>query len=782
MSDPAWAFREVRDPNCRRCPLGALQPPGKTCLPGYGPINSPAVVIGEAPGAREQDLMKPFSGRSGEILDKTLERVGLKREEIFILNVLCCRIIGNEEPTDEMISSCKIFFDKQISMVKPKYALLLGKTALRSLGIKSKEYNVPFKWGDITCIYSVHPAYVLRNPSQYPLFLNGLELLKKLLDKKEEIEPPFVLIKSLREFGEMLKELRGKQFSFDLETKGVDPLPGGILTISFSNGQKSWVLPLEHPESPFTWQRDHIWNILKDLFLSNSVKIAWNSKYDLKWLNSRGISVSNIEDGQLLAYFVNENLPLSLEDQIRLHLSPGFSKEQPKKGEIWDLERLSSYSAKDSYYTFKLWETLDPILRKTPSTYFFYKRVAIPIQTEILPKLELTGIYLDKEKLKYAEEKCKEEIKKIESGLNSYIKKEINWSSPQQVSRVFFEDLKFPIVERTEKGLPSTSERSLLKLYKLTGSEIVRLLLERRKWDKYLTSFIIPYYKLMRDNRIYPSYNFTGTVSGRLSSHDPNIHQVPRENLIRNIFSAPPGKLLLEGDLKQIEFRIASHLSGDPRLIEIFKSGRDPHIETASVFLKKKPEEITKEERKKAKAINFGFLYGMSPQGLVDYFIEKFGKIISFSEAEKWRDVFFSLYPGILEWHKRVSKEVQEKKYISSPLGRIRRLPGILGDEESMSEAIRQAYNAPIQGMSSDLILLTVLEFDRVIGTNHCKLVALVHDCFLYEVEEDKVDIAINNLKFLFWRVWNKILPEEFGVELKVPLEIEMKVGKHWEF
>jgi len=279
------------------------------------------------------------------------------------------------------------------------------------------------------------------------------------------------------------------------------------------------------------------------------------------------------------------------------------------------------------------------------------------------------------------------------------------------------------------------------------------------------------------DGRLHPNYNLTGTRPGRPSCKDPNLQQTERGEFIRGIISARPGSSLISADLKQAEMRIAAMLSQDPALMHIFRTGQAPPVAPAKMITGK--TQVTKKERKKAKAVNFGLIYKLGWRGLQRYARDKFDVEFTDEEAQQYHKTFFVTYPGLLTWHKKQIVIVHKYQEVRSPLGRIRHLPDILStDKDVRAEAERQAINSPVQATASDMCLLAAAILFPDMNPKKIRLVGLIHDALLFECRDDIIDMWVHKIKQV---MENLPLAEKFGFHPSVPIEVDIKVSKYWE-
>lgn len=383
--------------------------------------------------------------------------------------------------------------------------------------------------------------------------------------------------------------------------------------------------------------------------------------------------------------------------------------------------------------------------------------------------IEKNGLYLDLDELINVRKKYAEEEQKLLKQLKSH--HDINWNSAAQIAKVLFEADGMPVLERTPKGVPSTSAAVLKELSK-RGYEIPKLLLQYKDAATRNKMFLNRWEDDCYESRIHPSFNLTNVVSGRTSCNNPNLQQVPRTKDIRGLFCGSPGTVLFEADYSQLELRIAAHYANEKTMLKIYNEGGDIHTETARLFTNGR--EPTKEERGKAKAVNFGFLYGMQAKKFVEYALNSYGQVFTLQEASHIRDLFFAKYSRLLPWHKEQEDLCEMQGGVFNLFGRFRRLPDIYSSNKwERAGAARRSINTPVQGSGSDLLISAVTQINKELkGT--AWVGATVHDSIIGECRiEDReyVDGVIRRIM-----LHPKVL-DDFGVSLRVPLDIDIGWG-----
>lgn len=417
-----------------------------------------------------------------------------------------------------------------------------------------------------------------------------------------------------------------------------------------------------------------------------------------------------------------------------------------------------------------------------------FNHIIMPAE-RALQRIEDYGAYVDYDRLMQVTKDYSHKLEDTQWDLNKHLPAsvdwDVNWNSPQQVAEVLFKHLKLPVQGKTDTGQPQTGKSTLLHLVEY--HPLPGLLLEVRKYSKALSGFLEPWkmyldYEIAhgRPPRLHTTYNIAKTNTGRLSAEDPNLQQVARDKAIRSLISAPPGYVVIEADYSQIELRIAAFIAQALSMLRIYASGGDVHLRTAMNISGKKAEDVTKEIRTRAKAVNFGFIYGMWWRTFKTYAFDSYGVTVSDKEAEAFRTAFFSLFPELVPWHDNSKQYARHHKCIKSPLGRVRYLPNIDSpDKELRGKAERQAINTPVQSMASDMLLLALIVVDRWLEGQDAHIIGEVHDAMLIECREDQAKHIGATVKYLMESV-PTTLERIFDVHLNVPIIADVTIGKGW--
>jgi len=477
----------------------------------------------------------------------------------------------------------------------------------------------------------------------------------------------------------------------------------------------------------------------------------------------------------LAAYLLDENSPHGLKYLASLYFNaPNYDIPVPPDPKVISLQKLAKYCALDVYYTLALQKILEEGLKKDRRIEKVFHKLLMPA-SDLFEGVELHGVYVDVDKMESTYSYLKGQIEELENGLNQLAGRKINWNSPQQVASVLYGDLRLPIVAFTASGNPSTSSEEALP-FLIDEHPIVEKLLKYREKVK-LYQFIESWKEKINPetHRMHPSFKLHGTVTGRISCEKPNLQQVPRDPEVRTLITAPPGWVLVEADYSQVELRVAAALSKDSAMRRAFQTEEDIHTKTAMAVTGLPAEKVGKEGRKKAKAVNFGFVYGMGAAKFRNYAKVKYGVDLTEEEAYEFRKRFFELYSGLPEWHERQRRFVTTHGYVRTPIGRKRRLPEIISNDKALrSGAERQAINSPVQGAASDMNLFAAIQIAKAFPDD-VRIIATVHDAVLMEVRESRVEEILPQIKLLMED--REAIFEAFGWDIPIPLEVEIKSG-----
>jgi uracil-DNA glycosylase family 4 len=786
----------VRNENCRLCPL--YKEAQSVCLLGDGPVPTRIMLVGEAPGAREDDIARPFAGPAGRYLDRILAEVGLPRDTVYITNAVRCRPPDNATPTNGQIKACGTYMQSELEIVKPDYILVMGNAALRAIlktsGVMKKSGTAHDLPGGRTAFVTVHPAAVLRNPGLETSFKSDLMSFARLTrgeDRRPETKSKLIQSsKGLARLCQMLATVE-TPIAFDVETGSSNPdedegglnswSPDGLIhTVAFSwEPGKAYVVSLEHPATKWDIPVQRVYDAL-NVALNGKKMVGHNVKFDDSWMRAKGVHLYSYFDTKLASHLLDENRPSGLKPLARTYLGADeYEAGISFSGDATALVKLAIYNGKDADYTLRLYHLFRDELKKQPRLARLFTRLVMPAARAFVD-IEANGFPVDMERLERRHKSILRKIAQVNDEMIEMLPPDLeevaNFRSPQFLGRWFFGYLKLPIIQVTPTGKPSTAESVLLEL--VDKHPAVAKLMELRKWQKNESTYTRNWLNriaIARKPRLYTSYNLSGTVTGRLSS---NMQQVPRDVYIRSIIGSEPGWRFIEADFAQIELRLAAMFSRDPALTRAFRTGVDPHLGTAAKILRKAPSLITKEERKMAKAVNFGFLYGMGWKKFKVYAKEKYQTEVTDEEAQAYRKAFFKQYSSLEAWHSRQRRIVRNVGSVASPIGRIRHLPNINSTDEGVQgEAEREAINSPVQGLASDLTILSMARLSKRLDRTRSRILGNVHDAILLEATEDYAEEAARITKHV---MENLPLKKLFGYKTTVPIEAEVTIGQHW--
>lgn len=564
--------------------------------------------------------------------------------------------------------------------------------------------------------------------------------------------------------------------TIDIETTGLNRFKDDITWIGVQINESiddidPKVYTFDYSNKP---SRKKFQSLMKHLKL-NKAKLIWqNGKFDTLFLQTKtGVLYPIHEDVMLMgtAYDLAEQHGLKYMAQKYLGVPDWDIKKKDKLSGKEDI--VEPYLRCDLKYTWELFCYFKQVMEETHVK--IYKKLLLPAY-KMYRQVEINGIYMDMDEYCIVREKYKRiEDEKLDQLKAKY---DINWNSPQQKQKVLFGDEKdgfegLPILKTTPAGKPS-ADASVLKRLASQEHKLPQLILDYTAANTLNKMFLNRWgIDASYDGRIHPSFNLTNVVSGRTSCNDPNLQQVPRTKDVRALFTAPEGRVFFEADYSQLELRIAAHYAKEPTMLKIYREGGDIHTETARVLTGGR--EPTKEERSKAKAVNFGFLYGMLAKKFVDYAYDSYGVVFTRSEAEAYRNAFFAKYSRLLPWHKEQEELCEMLGGVPNMFGRFRKLPKIYSENRwERLDAVRRAINTPVQGTGSDILLSAAIEVNRELSPYGLKVCGTIHDSIVGEFNVEDTDWIVPEIKRI---MAHPKLMDEFGVELDVELEADVGVG-----
>lgn len=776
------------NPECQECKL--YKTAQSVCIMGRGPVPCDVMIIGEAPGFREDDIGKPFQGDAGKLLDEALEKAALPREKVYITNVVHCRPPDNRKPKQGEIKACLKWLQKEILAVKPKFILLLGDTALKAFpDVRDKgritqirgNFFTAYNEGkaQVTIMPALHPGAILRDDRKKPRFEADIKKFAMIvkhggMPKAKGLN--FQIAKTKEDIFQTLKDLKeSKYVSFDLETTRLEPFwdDSKVVVIGLGLKGKQWVIPFSHPESNFQDESNQriIAEVLGEALKTKQV-IAQNGKFDSLWfLVKYGVDIKISHDVMLMAHLLDENSLVGLKPQAMLFCgAPEYDLMDSEKQGKCELAKLAEYNAMDVYYTRRLFFIHIEKLATDPALLRLYTKLVMPM-VMMYRDAEFEGVFVNESQMQDAETAFKEKVTELKTKLDSY-KSKVNWNSTQQLATFLFDELKLKKIEGR-----STKEAVLKRLRKY--HEVPQLVLDYREHLNLMNKFTTSWKEKIKNHRLHPTFKLNGTVTGRPSCEEPNLQQTPRDTRIRSLITAPDGWELAEADLSQAELKVAAMLSGDKAMKLAFQTGQDIHTVTAEMVSGKKmssvPESERKEWRKKAKAVNFGFLYGMGVEKFLEYARDKYDVEFTYEEGERIRKAYFTRFSGLPPWYDRMHRIAKMNGYVRSLSGRIRHLPQINSEDKGLrAQAERQAVNSVVQGLVAELLLMAALEISRSFSKDIVRIVGTIHDSILMLIKKEFLEEVLPEVKKI---VENPSLLKTFQINMTIPLTTEISVG-----
>jgi len=595
------------------------------------------------------------------------------------------------------------------------------------------------------------------------------------------------VITDQKELDQWVERLKSAElFAFDTETTSLRYIDAEIVGVSFAiePGEAAYV-PLGHDYmgAPEQLDRDQVLNQLKPLLEDPGLaKVGQNLKYDKNVLANHGITLEGIaEDTMLESYVLNsvatrhdmDSLAMYYlgEKTISFESIAGKGAKQLTFNQI-DLEKAGPYAAEDADITLRLHQTLRPKLKETGKLASVYEDIDLPL-VPVLSRMEQRGTLISASTLRQHSQELAERMAELEKEAHEVAGETFNLGSTKQLQAIFYDKMGLPVVKKTPKGAPSTAEPVLQEL--AHEHELPRLILEHRSLSKLKSTYTDTLPELIhhRTGRVHTSYHQAVTATGRLSSSEPNLQNIPirseQGRRIRQAFIAPEGYKLVAADYSQIELRIMAHLSGDKGLLKAFEKGEDIHKATASEVFGVSLEEVSSDQRRSAKAINFGLIYGMSAFGLSRQLdVER-------RLAQQYIDRYFERYPGVLKYMDNIRKQAHDDGFVETLFGRRLYLPEINARNKQLQQAAeRTAINAPMQGTAADIIKRAMVDVENWLLKEHAdeaRMTMQVHDELILEVKESALDKIRSGLEKRM----------SAAADLDVPLLVEAGAGDNWD-
>jgi len=578
---------------------------------------------------------------------------------------------------------------------------------------------------------------------------------------------------------------KAERFCFDLETTSLNYMDAEIVGIgvSLEAGEAAYI-PVAHDylDAPQQLDRKAVLAALKPLLEDPAkTKIGQNLKYDISVLANYDISVVGpFADTMLASYVLNstatrhdmDSLALKYlgEKTISFEEIAGKGAKQLTFNQI-ALEQAAPYACEDVDITLRLQDTLRPQVEREGRLAEVLDHLELPL-ISVLSRIERNGVAVDAERLYEQSQQLEQRIRELESEAFELAGREFNLGSPKQLGQILFEEQKIPVIKKTPKGAPSTAEAVLEEL--ALDYPLPKVIMQHRGLAKLKSTYTDKLPRLLNKTtgRVHTSYHQAVTATGRLSSSDPNLQNIPirteEGRKIRQAFVARPGYRIVAADYSQIELRIMAHLSEDKGLLEAFAEGRDIHTATAAEVFGTSLEKVTADQRRSAKAINFGLIYGMSAWGLARQLR------IDRSQAQTYIDRYFDRYPGVARYMDRIRTQAAEDGFVETVMGRRLYLPEIHSQNRNRRQgAERTAINAPMQGTAADIIKQAMIDVDAWLaeGEFDALMVMQVHDELVFEVAEAQVERFIEQVQARM----------QAAASLSVPLIVEAQSGANWD-
>lgn len=798
---------------CENCPIKPY-----AAVSAHGPVPNRLVFVGQRPGVVELAHGQPFIGPTGKLLRSVLQKLNLDDQRFFYTNVVKCRAPRDAPPTEEEVRACKTWLvdDLEQACGEGTVLVLLGNEAIQTV-YNDESLKITSERGEIRtvslpsgktvrAISTFHPSYILRKPGEFKKFAMDMHKIATLARE----EPPksgdygakgYYVVKAterdvIRAVNAVLKY---DLVAADIETDGYNPRKNSILCLGVSVGKGKVLIFPEEVLYTDTF-RPH----LMRMFESDHIKWIWhNGKFDSAFLRTAGFPARVDEDTILMHYILDENSKHDLkilsmtycgavdyEDIVRsflVHKKKDSYRLVPK-------HILYFYAAYDVAYTLDLYFIFRDKLQKDERLTHAYKKVVLPA-SEFLQGVEAAGMYLNLGYMNELKETLTKRVTDEENKLLPLIEhlwdpeeyaeatnrkkvpNKLNLNSPPQMNFLLYDKLRLPVIHMSKKGrqvaIRTTREQVLRKVKERIppdspGVKVIDTLLEMRGYKKQVDTYVKGWMRgVESDGRVHPSYLLHGTVTGRLSSREPNAQNVPRDNVIRDIVCAPPGSILMEIDYSQAELRVVSYIAKDRALRQVFLDERDLHDE---VTLRLFGPGFTKDQRVRGKGVSFGLIYGRGAKSLAEEFR------VAVQEAQRWVNEWFALFPEVRAHMRLQVQKAYTGVPLVTPLGRKRRF-GLITDSNAM-DVNGQAMNFEIQSTASDLTLLSGMHLSQLLP-EHSKIINIVHDSILIEIKQDPEGRNAYETGQLAIKVMEEI-PYKYLGGLDFPFTADAKTGYKW--
>ena len=806
-------------------------------MDGSGNENADIMILGESPGPDEDAVGSPFVGKAGRFLrQRMLPGAGIREADVYFTNVVRCFPGRNKKgairnPMANDIRRCRPNLLDTVKKVNPKVIIAMGNAALHGcLGLarwkddeKKKDTAVTgiAKWRgtrvwhpefDCWVIFTYHPSFLMRQfqfeKFQYNQAMSDLELafdsvnLKKVSDRY--IDNTCALLVDPESAAKYIGDLSSySEVAVDTETTTMDFREAdrlgtkALLGVSLSTDKEVCVdgTPVKSAYIPVnTLLTESVRGSFQSFLLKGQVTKVWhNVAFDERILTSAGFEFGDIDNynhicTMMAAKLMDENFSVGLKELTWRFLSIGgyekplddYRREHKMSGMAGAPSRtIAKYAAMDTLATIRLWKyVLKPGLQQEGLYNLFIK--VLTKARMIFTTFEQHGVRVDSKRAKALSSKCGQIREQLSQRLFKIAGKEININSYPQIRNVLFGELKATPLAKTKTGQASTEAKFMKKMLTLSktpkrAKAFIQTLSDIKYIDKQVSTYIDKIGKVVwEDGRVHTRFNLTGTVTGRPSSSDPNIANIPKDGLIRSLYIASEGNVLLECDMSSAELRVLAAYSQEPVLVKAFQEGKDLHEATyRTLFDKPDSYKPRADERKKGKTVNFGAIYGIGPPKLAD----DLG--ISEKEAEAFINLYFRKLPRVAQWLDDNAKHGQSKGYVVSFFKRKRRIPELRSDSlKDKSEAIRQANNAVIQSCASDLCFIGIVRAYKLMKKAglKAKMIHSVYDSVLIDTPEDEVP----KLKEILTKSFETPIKGVPDFMMKVDFEVDSRWGRNY--
>lgn len=808
----------VRNAACDHCRMSSQAEGDEICVTGQGPNGARVVIVTKF----------PLGPKSQKELSEYLEDAGWDNlDEVMWCSAIKCRV-WDLDPSKTDMKACKPYLQSELDFLKPDYVLCVGGEALFAatgkagiMKYRGKRFTVNLAGhnASTTIMATIAPGMVTRNPRFADGFAADLRYFHAMVVGIATDRDPYHVPGPHRRTAVVSKDaLRSLVaaldvsgvVSYDVETtmSGEYESDAAIVSLSLTTAVDDmstahvWEIPLFHPGSPWRRQWRRILELIARHLYRVKRRIAHNAKFDTRWLRQFGMpDLTPTFDTIIAASLLDENRVKDLKSLAQQLLGADPWGIDTRNLLTTPIGEVLEYNGLDTWHTLRLYYVLRDHLIQQPRIGKLFIHLMMPLIQELVG-VEQIGVYVDREVLATNHNVARETLADVKRELMEWVPprdewpvniKDVNFNASNFARWWLFEHLGLPVMARGKSGMPSMREDIMMELAE--QHDVGSLMLTHALWFKRCSGFFQPYEELVDSNsRIHTTFKPWGTVTGRLSSgkedeekitvkrdtRGVNLQQVPRDLLLRGVFGAPPGSSFVEADYSQIELRIAAFLAREDTMLQLYASGQDIHMAMAMRMTGKPKSQITKEERKRAKAVNFGFLYGMGWMKFIMTAWSNYGIRVTEAESRAFRTSFFSQFPKLPPWHGRQRRLAHTYKRVTTPMGRVRHLPDIdSAIPDVQAEAERQAINSPVQAFASDMAGLAMVHISRQFRHNGLRAhpVGLVHDAVNFEIPNDELREALPIIKDT---MENLPLEKLFGIHLDVPIIADIKVGTHW--